>query len=229
MPRVRQKASRSLKELCLQSISSNIDTVWCREFLEKYHGKAHYLFVLGRRKETDWHWVTRNLSAGPFDDLPPSLIHDVWTALKQRKFLRKHHCYLLISPYLKTLNLSNCEENLGLSLQLSQQRCYQLEGLDLSHNKLPKDLTLTSLPALTNLTSLSFSFSTVTNHQVVQNTVFNILNFSKHGLLLQETPYHFSEKFDRTAIASILSLIFFRPHFLTRIEAKSPDDALVRF
>ena len=53
MPRVRQKASRSLKELCLQSISSNIDTVWCREFLEKYHGKAHYLFVLGRRKETD--------------------------------------------------------------------------------------------------------------------------------------------------------------------------------
>ena len=48
MPRVKQKASRSLKELCLQSISSNIDSFWCREFLENYHGKAHYLFVLGK-------------------------------------------------------------------------------------------------------------------------------------------------------------------------------------
>ena len=68
---------------------------------------------------------------------------------------------------MKSLNLSHCEENLALSLQLAQQRCYQLEELDLSHNKLPKDLTLTSLPALTSLTSLSFSFSSVTNHQVV--------------------------------------------------------------
>ena len=48
MPRVKQKASRSFKELCLESIASNIDRLWCREFLEHYHGKAHYLFVLGR-------------------------------------------------------------------------------------------------------------------------------------------------------------------------------------
>ena len=54
MPRVKQKASRSLKELCLQNISSNIDRFWCREFLENYHGKAHYLFVLGKS------WVTRD-------------------------------------------------------------------------------------------------------------------------------------------------------------------------
>ena len=54
MPRVKQKASRSLKELCLQSISCSIDSLWCREFLEKYHGKAHYLFVLGRLEEGNW-------------------------------------------------------------------------------------------------------------------------------------------------------------------------------
>ena len=48
MPRVKQKAFRSFKELCLESISSNIDRIWCREFLENYHGKAHYLFFLGR-------------------------------------------------------------------------------------------------------------------------------------------------------------------------------------
>ena len=108
----------------------------------------------------------RHISAGPFDDLPPSLIHDVWLALKERKLLRKHHCYLLISPYLKSLNVSHCDDSLGLSLQLAQQRCDQLEELDLSHTKLPRDLTLSSLPVLTNLTSLSFSFSSVTNQQV---------------------------------------------------------------
>ena len=60
MPRVKQKASRSFKELCLQSISSNIDRFWCREFLENYHGKAHYLFVLGG-------WVDWKLTdCGPF-------------------------------------------------------------------------------------------------------------------------------------------------------------------
>ena len=173
MPRVKQKASRSFKELCLESIASNIDRLWCREFLEHYHGKAHYLFVLGRwiltissckslKFKTTLIWTF----LGPFDDLPPSLIHDVWLALKERKLLRKHHCYLLISPYLRTLNLSRYDENLGLSLLLAQQRCYKLEGLDLSHNRLPKDLTLSSLPFLTNLTSLSFSFSSVTNQQV---------------------------------------------------------------
>lgn len=86
--------------------------------------------------------------------------------LKERKLLRKHHCYLLISPYFKSLNLSHCEENLGLLLQLSQQRCYCLLELDLSHNKLPKELTLRCLPALSNLTSLSFSFSSLTDSQV---------------------------------------------------------------
>ena len=105
--------------------------------------------------------------SGPFDQLPPSLIHDVLVTLKEMKLLRKHHCYLLISPYLKSLNLSGSDENLGLILQLTQQRCYSLLELDLSHNKLPKELTLKSLPALTKLRSLSFCFSSVTNNQVM--------------------------------------------------------------
>ena len=58
MPRVKQKASRSFKELCLESISSNIDRLWCREFLENFYGKAHYLFVLGRWEQSDWYWTT---------------------------------------------------------------------------------------------------------------------------------------------------------------------------
>ena len=91
MPRVKQKASDSLKSLCLRSISDNIDKIWSREFLQNYYGKTHYLFVLGGPLR----WDHLNIlfiyfPSGPFDDLPPRLIHEVLVTLKERKLLRKH-------------------------------------------------------------------------------------------------------------------------------------------
>ena len=50
MPRVKQKASVTLKSLCVRSICDNIDQIWSREFLQNYYGKAHYIFIIGRRK-----------------------------------------------------------------------------------------------------------------------------------------------------------------------------------
>ena len=93
---------------------------------------------------------------------------------------------------MKSLNLSHCEDSLGLSLQLAGQRCGQLECLDLSHTKLPRDLTLTSLPALSNLTSLSFSFSSVTNQQVrIRNTIIyksSYQGFSNRNIAKKKLP-----------------------------------------
>ena len=116
------------------------------------------------------------------------MIHDVWLALKERKLLRKHHCYLLISPYLKSLNMSHCDDSLGLSLTLAQQRCSRLEELDLSHTKLPRDLTLSSLPALTSLTSLSFSFSSVTNQQVQITLIYKSSFYPNDGWVMKGPP-----------------------------------------
>ena len=149
MPRVLQKAERSLKELCLVNIIRNIDSYWYKDFLDKYFGNTHFMYILGA-----------------FDDLPPKLIHDLWLCLKTRKVLRKHHAYILISPYFSELDLSHTDSDLALMISLAVQRCFQLHSLNLSHNKLPKDVILRSLPLLTQLTSLSLAYSNVTDQQV---------------------------------------------------------------
>ena len=163
MPRVKQIASISLKNLCLHNIIVNIDRLcekikkiickslslrlWCRHYLQRYHGTGHFIFVLG-----------------PFDDLPPSLIQELWILLKSRKMLRKHHIYLLISPFAKSIDLSGCDADLSTMLLLTGQRCFALERLSLSGCKLPKTQLSASLPLLTRLTTLTLSKSTITDN-----------------------------------------------------------------
>ena len=151
MPRVLQKAERSLKELCLLNIIHNIETLWYKDFLDKnFNNNTHFLYLLG-----------------PFDDLPHKLIQDLWLCLKRKRFIRRHHAYILISPYLSELDLSKTEADLGLMLGLAAQRCFKLQSLNLSHNKqLPRDMISRSLPLLTKLTSLSLAHSNVTDQQV---------------------------------------------------------------
>jgi len=149
MPRVPQTANSSLKELCLKSITNKIDSHWCKHFLDYYKGTTQYFYVLG-----------------PFDELPPSLIHDIWLCLKRRKLLRRHHGYLLISPFYSTLDLSNSETDFNLFLHLAAQRCFMLTQLSFSHNKLPRDLITKTLPSFTKLMSLSMSYSNVTDNQI---------------------------------------------------------------
>jgi len=100
---------------------------------------------------------------GPFDQLPSCLIQEIWIYLKQKKMIRKHHIYLLISPYTRTMDLSHCEADLGLMLLLTSQRCFQLKQLDLSHNRLPRDQLSTSLPIFTGLTSVSLAHTSITD------------------------------------------------------------------
>jgi len=149
MPQVLQKASISLKSLCLRNISEHLDSLWCRRFLDYYSGTAHFIYIIG-----------------PFDQLPPSLIQDLWVYLKQRKLIRKHHIYLLISPYTRSLDLSHSDADLGLMLLLASQRCFQLRQLDLSHCKLPRDQLSSCLPTLTKLTSISLAHSSITDSLV---------------------------------------------------------------
>jgi len=149
MPQVLQKASISLKSLCLRNISEHLDSLWCKRFLDYYSGTAHFMYIIG-----------------PFDQLPPSLIQEIWVFLKQRKLLRKHHIYLLLSPFTRSLDLSYCDADLGLMLLLTSQRCFQLRQLDLSHNKLPRDQLSSCLPTLTKLTTVSFAHSSITDPMV---------------------------------------------------------------
>ena len=58
-------------------------------------------------------------------------------------------------------------------LSLAAQRCFKLQTLNLSHNKLPRDLFSRSLPLMSQLTSLSLASSNVTDQQV--SAVFTYL------------------------------------------------------
>jgi len=145
MPRVDQ-GEASLKALCLTNIAANLDKLWCRHFLQRYYGQGHFLYILG-----------------PFDDLPPALVALLWGHLKARRMLRKHHLYLLISPYASSLDFSSSDADLSTMLLLAGQRCFHLRHLDLSSCKLPKTQFSETLPLLTGLTSLSLARSSVTD------------------------------------------------------------------
>lgn len=114
--------------------------VWCKHFLQHYHGTAHFRYVLG-----------------PFDDLPPVLIQELWVFLKTRRLLRRHHPYLLLSPYSKAVDLSSCDADLPLMLLLTGQRCFSLHRLSLASCKLPKTQFSSTLPLLTRLRSLNLA------------------------------------------------------------------------
>ena len=77
--------------------------------------------------------------------------------------LRKHHIYLLVSPFAKSIDLSGCDADLSTMLLLTGQRCFALERLSLAGCKLPKTQLSASLPLLTRLTTLSFSKSSITD------------------------------------------------------------------
>ena len=121
--------------------------VWCREFLQRYYGTAHFLLVLG-----------------PFDCLPHGLVQEIWDFLRARRLLRKHHLYLLVSPYSRAIDCSSLDsELLPLSLLLAGQRCSSLQHLSLQACKLPRTQLSETLPLLDRLTSLSLAQSTVTD------------------------------------------------------------------
>ena len=145
MPRVAQGGG-SLKALCLANIAANMDKLWCKHFMQRYYGQGHFLYILG-----------------PFDELPPALTGLLWGHLKARRMLRKHHLYLLISPYASSLDFSSSDADLTTMLLLAGQRCFNLRHLDLSSCKLPKMQFSETLPLLTGLVSLNLSRSSVTD------------------------------------------------------------------
>jgi hypothetical protein len=123
MPRVVQKADLSLKYLSLVSIGNFIDKIWCQHFIKYMFGQSYWRYIIG-----------------PFDSIPPGLTHDIFLHLKERKLLRKHHIFLLISPYAKQLDFSGCITELSLMLQLAGHRAIRANSLDLSGTKIPKNI-----------------------------------------------------------------------------------------
>jgi hypothetical protein len=71
---------KALRTMALANIVKNADSVWCAQFIREMSHK-HMLFV-----------------EGPFDNLTPEDCHTILDMLADRKVLKKHHIYLLVSP-----------------------------------------------------------------------------------------------------------------------------------
>jgi len=150
MPRPDQAPAASLKSLCLTNIAVHADSLWCRNFLDHYYGTAHFLYVLG-----------------PWDELPAPLLAELWAEMRRRKLLRRHHAYLLISPWARRLDLSGCgEADIGLQLTLAAQRCSRLTELELSHCRLPREQFSRALAGMTCLTRLGLAHTNTTDPQL---------------------------------------------------------------
>lgn len=148
MPRKAVIQLGTLTQNCLNCICTHMDSLWCKQFIEELFGKGHYRYVVG-----------------PFDDLPATLIHQLFMRLKERKLLRKHHLYLLINPFLKTLDYSGENNDLGLLLELVRLRCRVLKTLNLSHcTKLPRKAFQDAFPLFSqNLRSLNLAQCGITD------------------------------------------------------------------
>jgi len=150
MPQVAQLFEKTLQGWCVESICKNMDTLWCKDFLDKYYKIHHLTYVIG-----------------PFDSILPSLCEEIFSTLKRQKQLRRHHSYLLISVYQRRIDVSGIEVDLNLILKLVQERCYLLNQLVISRcMKLPLAQLNGLISTTTNLVSIEAASSNIGNEFV---------------------------------------------------------------
>ncbi len=67
----------------MSNVLKHFDRLWCPDMIKQ----SSFLYVVG-----------------PFDDLPHKLAQDIFTELKNRKQLRRHHIQMLINAFWRCVN-----------------------------------------------------------------------------------------------------------------------------
>ncbi len=171
----RHALPKSLKNVAFDCIIKNIDNFWGARYLEDW-GDKHLAFV-----------------EGPFDCLRPVDCHWILSELAMRRILKRHHIYLLISPFMKILNLSDFRDasKIKLILQLALTRCQNLKKIVLKFSQDFSTLFLPNLDILTKLSELELPNTRLVNEDVgligmhaPNLKLLNLTNtrFDDHGL-----------------------------------------------
>ena len=128
---------KSLKKIAFEDILKHINDIWSSKYLEDWKDK-HLLYV-----------------EGPFDCLTPEDSHMILQELAMRRILKRHHIYLLVSPWLKVLNLSEIKDasKMKLILDLALTRCQHLKKIILKFG--PADFSALFRPYIDILNNLS--------------------------------------------------------------------------
>lgn len=135
------KAIQPLLNICLENVTQNMDSLWCKHYMDHYgEDRKFYRYVLG-----------------PFESIPSKLLVLILQSLKEENRLRRHYLELLITPQLEHLDLSRESEDVSYPLQLAVTRC-QLRTVNLSGcQKIPKQVYQEFFPLLERLRVLDVS------------------------------------------------------------------------
>ncbi|XP_072289619.1 uncharacterized protein [Eucyclogobius newberryi] len=148
----------SLTRLCLLSLADNMNTVWVKDYADKYLN--HYLF--------------RHIM-GPFNVLCADLVEDLIKLLCLKKKLSRAALDLLLVPQLRTLSLPNCPGLVTPAVcdQIAA-RCQLLSSLDFSGaQQLSSKVLSQTFSSLTKVRFLSLA-GTNTDKSVLRVIVQNL-------------------------------------------------------
>lgn len=132
----------SLTQICLLSLADNINSVWVKDYAEKYLDQYLFRHIMG-----------------PFNFLCAELVEELLMLLCTRKKLSRGALDLLLVPQLRSLSLENCP-GLASSAVCAQiaARCQLLSHLDFSGaQQLPSKVLSQTLHCLPKLRSLSLA------------------------------------------------------------------------
>lgn len=147
----------SLTRLCLLSLAENINSIWAKDYTDKYLDQYLFRHIMG-----------------PFNMLCAELVEELIKLLCIRKKLSRAALDLLLVPQLRVLSLASCP-GLATTAVCSQiaTRCQLLSNLDFSGaQQLSSKVLLQTLPNLLKLRSLSLA-GTTTDKSVIQAVVRN--------------------------------------------------------
>ncbi|XP_069712826.1 uncharacterized protein [Phaenicophaeus curvirostris] len=135
----RRKAVAALGSLCLQSLARHMESLWVRDYSERYLDEYQFRFVIG-----------------PFDGLAGSLVQELIRLLGESRRLTRAALHLLLVPHLRELSLRPCHglasNDIGrlLALRCKSLRCLDLHGCSRLSPPVLVDV-VESLPGLVRL------------------------------------------------------------------------------
>ncbi|CAB3366267.1 Hypothetical predicted protein [Cloeon dipterum] len=109
----------SLKQICLENVAQNMDSVWCKDFVENWSGQIMLYFL------------------GPFEQIAGGCVFELMELLRSKNCLHYRYLPSLITGQfrcevnLKILNLENCSGMKESNLCLTLQNLKRLEQLNL--------------------------------------------------------------------------------------------------
>ncbi|KAE8628453.1 hypothetical protein XENTR_v10000022 [Xenopus tropicalis] len=137
MPRGRDL--HTLADLCLQNIAENMQSLWLKDYTEKYMEEYNFMYI-----------------EGPFNQLSGAIVQELLRILGESHKLNKAGLHLLLQPHLTELSLRPCAGLVNNAItHLVARRCKILTSLDLgSCTRVPAASLAQLIEGLPRLTKL---------------------------------------------------------------------------